>query len=110
MAQRVSRLRRRCGGDPVQPHAHHGDAAALIRGAIDELSVVEYAKNPSHIYARGFRKTIVQNNTLGDLHLRDVLIALRNAGYTVDRKTGLLHAPETETKIAQDVGLVESVW
>jgi len=27
------------------------------------------------------------------LHLSDVLIALRNAGYTMDRKTGLLNRP-----------------
>ena len=66
----------------------NGDTDALITAAIDELSADE-ACNPSHVYARLLRKAIQNGLVLDELHLGDVLIALRNAGYSVDRKTGL---------------------
>ena len=68
----------------------NGDTDTLIRAAIDELSADE-ACNPSHVYARILRKAIRKGLVLDELHLGDVLIALRNAGYRVDRKTGLLY-------------------
>ena len=67
----------------------NGDTDALIRAAINELSADE-ACHPSHVYARILRKAIRKGLVLDGLHLGDVLIALRNAGYGVDRKTGLL--------------------
>lgn len=77
----------------------NGDTAELIAEAIDELSVEE-ARNPSHVYARILRKAIEHHFTLDDLHLGDVLIALRNAGYAVDRKTGRLIEPEDKSAAA----------
>ena len=68
----------------------NGDTDALIRAAIDELPADE-ARNPSHVHARILRKAIQKGLVLDYLHLGDVLIALRNAGYGVDRKTGLLY-------------------
>ena len=68
----------------------NGDTNTLIRAAIDELSADE-ACNPSHVHARTLRKAIQKGLVLDELHLGDVLIALRNAGYGVDRKTGLLY-------------------
>ena len=68
----------------------NGDADALIKTAIDALPANE-ARNPSHVYARILRKAIQKRLVLDELHLGDVLIALRNAGYSVDRKTGLLY-------------------
>ena len=68
----------------------NGDTGALIKAAIDELSADE-ACHPSHVYARILRKAIRKGLVLDGLHLGDVLIALRNAGYGVDRKTGLLY-------------------
>ena len=68
----------------------NGDTDALIRAAIDELSADE-TYNPSHVYARILRKAIQKGLELDELHLGDVLIALRNSGYGVDRKTGLLY-------------------
>jgi hypothetical protein len=47
-------------------------------------------RNPSHVYAAILRDAIKRHQTLDHLHLSDVLIALRNAGYSIDRKTGLL--------------------
>jgi len=67
----------------------NGDTDALIRAVIDEQSADE-GRHPSHVYARILRKAIRKGLVLDDLHLGDVLIALRNAGYGVDRKTGLL--------------------
>ena len=68
----------------------NGDTDALIRAAIDELSADE-ACHPSHVYARILSKAIRKGLVLDGLHLGDVLIALRNAGYGVERKTGLLY-------------------
>ena len=67
----------------------NGDTDALIRSTVGEMSAVE-ARNPSHVYARILRKAVQKGLALDELHLGDVLIALRNAGYSVDRKTGLL--------------------
>lgn len=63
--------------------------SALIAEAIASLDF-EDARNPSHVYARILRKAIRLHLPLDEFHLSDVLIALREAGYTVDAKTGLL--------------------
>lgn len=68
----------------------NGDTEGLITEAIQELSIRE-AKNPSHVYARILRKAIQKHFVLDHLHLGDVLIALRNAGYFVDQTSGLLY-------------------
>lgn len=60
----------------------------LIAAAVHELSQ-EDARNPSHVYARILRKAIQKHLVLDDLHLGDVLIALRNSRYSIDRKSGL---------------------
>jgi hypothetical protein len=70
-----------------------GDTPALIHEAIADLSV-EQAKNASYVYAHLLTKAIQKHLTLDDLHLSDVLIALRKVGYTVDRKTGMLRAAD----------------
>lgn len=67
----------------------NGDASQLIREAVAELSEHD-AKNPSYVYARILSKAIQKHLLLDDLHLGDVLVALRKAGYTIDRKTGRL--------------------
>lgn len=67
----------------------NGDTQHLIDAAIRELPTVE-AKNPSHLYARILSKAIQQHVILDDLHLGDVLVALRKAGHTIDPKTGTL--------------------
>jgi len=67
----------------------NGDTSRLIQSAIEELAT-EDARNPSHVYARVLKKAIQEHLILDDLHLSDVLIALRNSGFAVDQKTGLL--------------------
>ncbi len=62
--------------------------STLIAEAIASLSLD--ARNPSHVYARVLRKAIQLHLPLDGFHLSDVLIALREAGYSVDAKTGLL--------------------
>ncbi len=75
----------------------NGDTQRLIAEAIDELSVQD-TRNPSHVYARILRKAIQKHYILDELHLSDVLLALRNAGYTIDHKTGRLsHARPSPT-------------
>jgi 16S rRNA G966 N2-methylase RsmD len=67
----------------------NGDTQRLIDEVIEELSLDE-ARNPSHVYARILRKAIHEHYTLDQLHLSDVLLALRGAGYTTNEKTGLM--------------------
>lgn len=79
-------------GDEVAHDAHelrNGDTQRLIAESILELSS-DQARNPSHVYATILRKAIREHSTLDQLHLTDVLLALRNAGYTINPKTGLL--------------------
>lgn len=66
----------------------NGDTQRLIAEAISELT--GNTRNASHVYARILRKAIQDHYTLDELHLTDVLLALRNAGYTINHKTGLL--------------------
>lgn len=73
----------------------NGDKEALISEVIGEL-VPERSNSPSHIYAHILRKAIQKHVFLDDLHLGDVLVSLRNAGYTIDRKTGKLSAKKHE--------------
>lgn len=75
----------------------NGNKTTLIKAAIRELSSNE-AENPSHVYARILRKAIQQHVILDDLHLGDVLISLRNAGYVIDQKTGKLRNIEPKNR------------
>lgn len=69
----------------------NGDTQRLIAEAVKEMSH-NHSHTASHLYARILRKAIQHHYVLDDLHLTDVLLALRNAGYTTDRKTGALVA------------------
>ena len=68
----------------------NGDTAALIRETLADLSIGQ-PRNPSYIYVHILTKAIRQHLILDDLHFGDVLVALRRAGYAIDRKTGMLH-------------------
>ncbi|MGH9493685.1 MAG: hypothetical protein ACRD3B_01705, partial [Candidatus Sulfotelmatobacter sp.] len=84
------------------PEVHelrNGDTQHLIREAINELSRDE-ARNPSHVYAKILRNAIHKHYVLDDLHLSDVLLALRNAGYVTDHKTGLLVLASSAAAVA----------
>lgn len=84
----------KAGRKPERAHSlKHGDTRELIEEAIRELPL-ETSRNPSQVYARILTKAIQKHFVLDDLHLGDVLIALRNAGYEIDPKRGLLVAPE----------------
>lgn len=61
----------------------------LLKAAVEEASNGD-SKNPSYLYANILRKAINQHLLVDNLHLSDVLIALRKAGYSIDSKTGLL--------------------
>lgn len=64
------------------------DASKLIDRAL--AAIPETMRNPSHVYAAIIRDAIKHHQMVDHLHLSDVLIALRNAGYSIDRKSGLL--------------------
>ncbi|WP_235000200.1 DNA methyltransferase [Nitrospira sp. ND1] len=65
-----------------------GDTEAMIAQTINELSGT--VTNASHVYARILRKAIQNHYALDQLHLTDVLLALRKNGYTIHPKTGIL--------------------
>ena len=65
------------------------NAQDIVARIIEELAL-ETTPNPSHVYARVIREAIRNGIVLDELHFSDVLIALRNAGYRVDEKTGML--------------------
>ena len=48
----------------------------------------EDVRNPTDLYLRVLSKAIGHNHRLDDLHLSDVMMALRNSGYAIDEKTG----------------------
>ncbi|QBH15734.1 DNA methylase [Desulfobacter hydrogenophilus] len=64
----------------------------LIEAAIFDAENGD-AKNPSYVYAHILREAIKRHLLVDNLHLSDVLIALRKAGYSVDPKTGKLSSP-----------------
>jgi hypothetical protein len=69
-----------------------GDACELLEAALRSLND-DNARNPSYVYAATVREAIRRHETVEHLHLGDVLIALRNAGYSIDPKSGLLNKP-----------------
>ncbi|MDE2166253.1 MAG: DNA methylase [Alphaproteobacteria bacterium] len=77
----------------------NGDTATLIREAVADLSS-EDARNPSYVYAHILTKAIQKHLLLDDMHLGDVLVALRKAGYAIDRKTGSLRRQEASAEAA----------
>jgi 16S rRNA G966 N2-methylase RsmD len=80
-------IRNRCAR--AAPKLANGDHKSLVEEAIRKMSVTP-ARNASHLYARVVAKAIGSQWMLDDVHLSDVLSALRRAGYSVDRKTGML--------------------
>ena len=80
----------------------NGDTQRLIEEALDEVAAMGEC-NPSHVYAKVLRKAIQEHYMLDGLHLSDVLLALRSAGYRTNEKTGLMTLQRTsqhETKLA----------
>ena len=64
-------------------------STTLVREAVEGLSCSQ-AQSPSHVYARVLRTAIRRGLVLDDLNLGDVLVALRNAGFSVNQSTGLI--------------------
>ncbi|WP_407177972.1 DNA methyltransferase [Bradyrhizobium sp. STM 3562] len=83
------------GADLIQ-----ADPRALIRKALD--SIPETMRSPSYIYATIVRDAIKRHQMLDHLHLSDVLIALRDAGYTIDAKKGLLVRDNQQIAVAAE--------
>ena len=74
------------------------DARALIDHAL--AAIPETMRSPSHVYAAIIRDAIKQHQAVDHLHLSDVLIALRDAGYTIDSKKGLLTRIDEQIAVA----------
>lgn len=67
----------------------NGDSTTLIMEEIADLPR-SGDQSPSHVYARILRTAIQRGLVLDDLHLGDVLVALRGAGFSVNQSTGLI--------------------
>lgn len=74
-----------------------GDLLATALLSLDE----ERARNPSYVYAATVREAIRRRREVEDLHLSDVLIALRKAGYVIDPKSGLLGEPASLERLRE---------
>jgi len=83
-------------GEPMLPAA--AEASELLESALGDLDE-ERSRNPSYVYAATVREAILRHQRVDRLHLNDVLIALRNAGYTLDGKTGLLNRPASTDRL-----------
>lgn len=75
-------------GAPVQ-----ANPSELLDVALRSLPE-DKANNPSYVYAATVREAICRHEAVEHLHLGDVLIALRNAGYEIDPRSGLLNADQ----------------
>ncbi len=87
---------------PVQ-----GKPSELIETALCSLSE-EKARNPSYVYAATVREAIRRHQSIENLHLGDVLIALRNAGFVIDAKSGLLDRPASAIAVKDKPKKVEA--
>lgn len=65
------------------------ETGALVHSAIQDHSVFE-DQSPSHLYAEIIRTAIRKQLVLDNFHLGDVLVALRNEGFSVNQSTGLI--------------------
>jgi 16S rRNA G966 N2-methylase RsmD len=74
------------------------NAEDLLDAAVGSLDA-DRARNPSYVYAATVREAIQRRQRVDNLHLGDVLIALRKAGYTIDPKTGLLNRPASAGRL-----------
>jgi hypothetical protein len=100
----VMTLQKPAGADVGKHVSDHSRMTTqdLIGHVLANLSV-ECRINPSHIYAAILRYAIRNQQAIDHLHLSDVLIALRNQGFEVDHKTGLLTAGrEAEASLAAE--------
>ena len=77
------------GEQPTNAVFANGDSTVLVREPIQEMPVSQ-DQSPSHIYADILRTAIQRGLVLDHLHLGDVLVALRNAGFSVSPRTGLI--------------------
>ncbi|MFH0343449.1 MAG: hypothetical protein ACHBNF_15295 [Chromatiales bacterium] len=91
-------VRKRATGEARGQPPALADAAYLLEGALRSLDE-ERSLNPSYVYAATVREAIRRHQRVDHLHLGDVLIALRNAGYAIDSKTGLLSRPVSARRL-----------
>ena len=84
----------RGGGRPLSDE----DAERLVRDAVAEMPVAK-ARNPSYVYAHILTRGIRDGLLLDGLHLGGVLVALWQAGYRLDGKTGELIPASLETAV-----------
>ena len=85
-----------CAESADNARLSNGDTAALIRETLALSSMrATRATCTSTSWPRRSSST-----ELDDLHLGDVLVALRRAGYAIDRKTGMLHHDDSRVAAA----------
>jgi hypothetical protein len=90
------------GGNEARQHeVTEADARELIDSTLAYLPP-NRARNPSYVYAAILRDAIRRHQTVDHLHLSGILIALRNAGHSIERKTGLLVWSESEVRVAAE--------
>ena len=61
----------------------------------------DHARNPSYVYAAAVREVIRLGHALDRFHYSDVLMGLRELGFALDVKKGLLAEPLTADVFAR---------
>lgn len=73
--------------------AQKADIGSIVEKVVKDFKVTALP-TPSHVYLTILKDAMSIGLSLEDLHLADVLIALRQKGYAVDQKTGKLQKIE----------------
>jgi hypothetical protein len=79
-------------GQQLEPRPLTGSVprlAELIAAAGTSLEP-EHARNPSYVYVAALREAIRLGHRIDDLHYSDVLVGLRELGFAINAKNGLL--------------------
>ncbi len=82
------------------PPASVGDLLASAASELDE----KRARNPSYVYLAALREAIRRGQSLEGLHYSDVLLGLRNLGFSLDPKKGLFDRPVDASALASLAG------
>ncbi len=73
-----------------------GDVLARAVGTLAS----DQTRNPSYVYAAAVREAIRLGHRLDSFHYSDVLVGLRELGFAIDTKSGLLTNPLTAKALA----------
>jgi hypothetical protein len=78
--------------EQIQPRSAPSHAPTLsdLIAAARRVLDPDHARNPSYLYVAALREAIRLGHRVDDLHYSDVLVGLRELGFEINTKNGLL--------------------